>query len=91
MRLSIKNVDPDVKNIVKRYVISMRDAWEETEEDEYVNEAGGYNCYKQWFLNNTAEREYLTEYCENHLCPECAVHVADIFKFSEKQGNLDEF
>ena len=91
MRLSIKNVDPDIKNIVKRYVINMRNAWEDTEDEECVNEAGGFNCYKQWFLHNTAEKDYLSAYCENHLCPECAVHVADIFKFSEKQGNLDEF
>lgn len=91
MRLSIKNVDPEMKSLVKRTVQKMREAWEEYEDEEEVNCAGGYNCYKQWFISNTPERIYLQEYCENHLCPECAYHVADIFKFSEKEGNLDEF
>lgn len=91
MRLSIKNVDPAIKNIVKRYVYNMRQAWQETEDGDDVNEAGGYNCYKQWFLSNTPERDYMSEYCESHLCPECAVHVADMFKLSNKEGNLDEF
>lgn len=91
MRLNIKNVEPDMKAYVKRTVQKMRDAWEEYEDEEEVNNAGGYNCYKQWFLPNTAEREYLQEYCEEHVCPECAYHVADIFKFQEKIGNLDDF
>jgi hypothetical protein len=91
MKLKINNVDPAIKNVVKRYVFNMRQAWEETGDEEEVNQAGGYNCYRQWFLSNTAEKEYLTEYCQNHLCPECAVHVADMFVLHDKLGNLDEF